>query len=131
MSANTKRRFRYEASDCDLRIEIDTSVLTSGMADDINQFLSNAAERLHTCDGDVYRVVGRLFALAAIGYMQRIGGASISDVSIGTDFVKSILRDQGEGWPRFEELGIQILEAYVPSIDFFDLDENEMVGEAA
>ncbi len=122
---NAIRRIRYRHEDCDLVLEIDTSILTEGMAHEINNFITSPEDRLETCDGDIYRVVGRMFALGAINYMAEIGGASIHDRDLGHQFVVSVLDKFYEGWPGIGELGISIVEAYVPSLDFDDLREDE------
>lgn len=125
MSANTIRRFRYTHDDKELVLEVDTAVLSEEMAHEINSFLSEADSRLEACDGDVYRVVGRMFALGAFGYMAEIGGSVIDDRDVGRLFVLSVIDRFSEGWPAADALGISIVEAYVPSFDFDDLKEEE------
>ena len=125
-AANAVRCFKYSHDESDLVLEVDTSILTEAMAHEINNFLSEASSRLQTCDGDIYRVVARLFALGAFGYMAEIGGAYIDDRAVGREFVNSILSKFAEGWPDADELGIFIVEAYVPSFDFNDLREEEV-----
>lgn len=119
------RRFRYQHEDYDLVLELDTAILTEEMAHEINDFRSESESRLDTCEGDIFRVVGRMFALGAFGYMAEIGGAFITDRDLGREFVRSILDRFSEGWPDIETLGISIVEAYVPSFDFNDLAETE------
>lgn len=125
MSASTIRRFRYTHDDKELVLEVDTAVLSEEMAHEINSFLSEADNRLQACDGDVYRVVGRMFALGALGYMAEIGGANFNDRTVGRTFVLSVLDRFAEGWPSADSLGISIVDAYVPSFDFDDLKEDE------
>lgn len=126
MNSNTTRRIHYSINDFEVELEIDTSILDEATAHEINNFLSSAEDRLETCNGDIYRVVGRMFAEGAFGYMAEIGGASINDRETGHEFVASILDWFHEGWPRIDALGISIVSADVPSINFDDLMEDEM-----
>ena len=131
MSASTIRRFRYTHDGKELVLEMDTAVLSEEMAHEINSFLSEADSRLSACDGDVYRVVGRMFALGAFGYMAEIGGSFIDDRDVGREFVPSVIDRFAEGWPAAHASGISIVEAYVPSFDFHDLTEEEDGGPHA
>lgn len=126
MSAQvTIRRFRYNLDFHSVVLAINTSVLTEEMANEINDFLSSPDDRLEKCDGDIYRVVGRMFAFGLIANMLTMGGGTVCKDS-SSEFVRSTLDYFGEGWPDIDQLGITVEDAYVEFPDEASMDDDEM-----
>ena len=104
----------------EVRLSVNRDLLTPELAKKINDFWNENDWRLSKEDGDVVRTVIRLFGAIAISYLQGIGGADISaareeDRKMWTE---SILNAQAEGWPSYQELGIQLVSANVMCVDY-------------
>lgn len=107
--------------DAEVTLRVDHDVLTPALATEINNFWSGAAERLSDEDGNVVRAVIRDFGATAIRYMMDNGGASFAPVMNDWYWTKEVIRDQGEGWPEWEALGILIVGAEVSSVGYDDV----------
>lgn len=109
--------------DAEVRLQVDLDVLTPALATEINSFWSGAKDRLDAENGDVVRAVTRLFGTLAIQYFIREGGvgATASD-EVARVWTALVIKDQGEGWPGPDELGILITAAYVNVVDFDDVE---------
>ncbi|MFN3437832.1 MAG: DUF2528 family protein [Acidovorax sp.] len=109
-------------SDAEITLQVDHDVLTPELATLINDFWSDAADRLQQADGDVVRAVIRLFGAATISFFMGDGGASFGPKAKGDDYwTKAVLEAQHEGWPPLDALGILITAAEVPVVGYEDV----------
>lgn len=104
----------------EVRLSVNHDLLTPEVANEINEFWNSDDWRLSKEGGDVVRTVIRLFGAIAISYLQGIGGADISATSEEDRqmWTESILTAQAEGWPTYQELGIQLVSANVMCVDY-------------
>lgn len=118
------KTYRVKAAwfdDAEVTLRVNHDILTPALATEINNFWSEADARLADEDEDVVRAVIRLFGAAAIRYMMDNGGASFSPVQKDWYWTKEVIRDQGEGWPDWESLGILIVGAAVSCVSYDDV----------
>lgn len=108
-------------SDAEITLQVNHDVLTQELATEINQFWSGADDRLDQEDGDVVRAVIRLFGAQAIRYFMAEGGASFSPLEPDRYWTDEVLKEQAEGWPDCDGLGILITEAEVPVVGYDDV----------
>lgn len=107
--------------DATLKLQVDHDLLTPELATEINQFWMSADSRLADEGGDPVRAVIRLFGSTAIRFFMADGGARFDGISEGARYTLQVLNDQGEGWPDIGDLGIVIVSAEVPVVDFEDV----------
>lgn len=118
------KTYRVKAAwfdDAEVSLQVDHDILKPELATLINSFWSDADARLADEDEDVVRAVIRLFGAAAIRYMMADGGASFGPVQKDWYWTKEVIRDQGEGWPDWESLGILIVGAEVSPVGYDDV----------
>lgn len=118
---STRERFLVRYEDYAITLDVDREVLTVEKATLMNDFWSGNEDRLSAENGDVVRVMVRLFGVAAIRHMLADGGASFGSGQADTAgyWLKRVLREEHEGWYGPDELGITIVTAdvYVPDFD--------------
>lgn len=123
---NSIRRFviRY-ADDNEVTLEVDPSILTLEMAAEINGFHgpARAKDRLSVQNNDLLATVARMFGACAIFCIAADGGADIGEgkTEAAVAYVKDTLSQEHEGWPRYEELGIRIVSAFVGAPNYDDV----------
>lgn len=101
---------------------VDHDVLTQALATEINDFWSDSVSRLDDEGGDVVRAVIRLFGSVAIRYYMALGGAAFGPYAEGErNQTDAVIKNQGEGWPEYYELGILIVAAEVPAVGYSDV----------
>lgn len=108
-------------SDAEISLQVNHDVLTQELATEINRFWSGAADRLDLEDGDVVRAVIHLFGAEAIRYFMAEGGASFGSLETGRYWTDKVLKEQAEGWPDCDSLGILITAAEVPVVCYGDV----------
>ena len=108
-------------SDAEVTLQVDHDVLTPELATEINQFWSSDADRLDQEGGDVVRAVIRLFGSIAIRFFMADGGASFGSRGDSRHWTDAVIKEQGEGWPDRDGLGILITEASVPAVGYDDV----------
>lgn len=109
----------FDGSEVTLQVDLD--VLTKELATLINEFWSDADERLRGENGDVVRAVIRLFGSVAISYFLSRGGVTFSKKQDGRYWTQAVIDAQHEGWPDFDGLGILITDASVDSACYDDV----------
>lgn len=110
-----KRVFKVDAGyDFSLMLEIDTTIMTTELATEINEFWSGAKDVLKASNGDVIEAVARRATSRIIQYI--INGFN----------VEGALDELGkqEGWP--EKHGISITDYDMPDFDADSLDVTEL-----
>jgi hypothetical protein len=127
MSKPNTMRYVVRFGDCDeITLEVDTSVLTEQLATEINTFWSGATDRLQAESGDVVRAVVRLFGACVVKFMHCDGWADVyeNQNDLRAMLLRDVLREQYEGWPDAQGLGISIVSALVqtPSFDSVGLE---------
>ena len=106
---------KYELEDDaynEVHLEVNHSILTEDIANEINEFWSNAEERLDECDGDVIKAVLRLAFVTVIGLMHAKGWDQIN-AKAAEDFTKELHLE--EGW---RESGIKVTYVALQEIIF-------------
>lgn len=102
----TTRRFKFSAGmDTTIVLDVDTSLMTEEMAQEVNNFWACAKEVLASADGDVIQAAARRAAPQLI--MELINGWT-------PEHAAHLLGEQ-EGWPK--EHGIKIVAADIPEFD--------------
>ena len=121
---NTKR-FKIDHTsifDLSVILEVDFDKLTPTLATEINNFWTDAEDRLSDADGDPIRAVIKMAA--------GIFFAHVLDVmeSLNTYGMQQAFDSQYEGWPREGECGIKLIDwEGRPDLDcaLLDLEEIE------
>ena len=106
--------------DAEVSLQVDLDVLTPDLAMLINGFWSGSEDRLKAENGDVVRAVVRLFGSCAISYFMSDGGARMSWCD-SRYWTEKVIKEQREGWPDIDSLGILISAALVGSVDYDDV----------
>ncbi|ADU99790.1 DUF2528 family protein [Alicycliphilus denitrificans] len=120
---STSTTYRVAAvwfGDAEVTLQVDLDVLTPELAAEINGFWSGDDDRLRAEDGNVLLAVIRMFGQVAIRYLMADGGASFGP-SDDPYWTEQIIRDQGEGWPDWQELGILVTAAEVSAVGYDDV----------
>lgn len=141
MSNNIKRYTVSEQfGDDKVTLEVDHNLLTVEVATMINEFWSNADDRLQEESGDVVRAVIRSFGQVMINIMLMQGGAEFSertrspmgDQNPGPLWTADVHNEEGWGGTGdgnpFGWCGIRCIAACVSSLDFDDLQIEEVAG---
>lgn len=127
--------------DYEVTLEVNHDILTEEVATLINQFWSGNDWRLSAEDGDVVRVVIRLFGSSMIQTMLSYGGARFSSTFkspiTGDNPGRYWTEDQQneEGWGGTQDghpygfCGIRVIAADVETLGFDDV-ELEAIGHA-
>jgi hypothetical protein len=101
------------------KIQIDTTVITPGIAHEINRFWSEWEWRLEDADGDVYKAIAKLAGAACMGIALEDSWAREPHL-IQREF------DKQEGWPG---VGIKLLS--IQGVPELNRDWMECVEVAA
>jgi hypothetical protein len=121
---------REDEFDIQIKLVVDTDVLTPALATEVNNFWTGADTRLAANNQDVVLAVIKLFSYAAMRLFLSDGGAQFYCVSgeLAKRITQSVLNREKEGWPPLDELGIVITEAYVALPDYDNLTLEEMAA---
>ena len=93
-------------------VEVDHDILKDELLHEINNFWSDADERLSVCDGNILKAVLRLLATAALR-------EEIINWSAVTSFQKGVI----EGWPRLDGCcGIKLIKVEELILDDSDIN---------
>lgn len=114
------KTYRVKAAwfdDAEVTLRVDHDILTPALATEINNFWSEADARLAEENDDVVRAVIRLFGSRAIAFFMADGGACIGG---GGDryWTGRVIKEQHEGWPDVDSLGILICAVSVESVGY-------------
>ncbi|MBF9263594.1 DUF2528 family protein [Paracidovorax cattleyae] len=104
----------------EVTLQVDLDILTPELAAEINDFWTDAENRLEAEEGNVLLTVIRLFGQVAIRYYMEDGGASFGPTT-DTSHTEAVIEHQVEGWPAVEDLGILITAAEVSVVDYYDV----------
>ena len=139
--ANIKRYTVSEQfGDDKVTLEVDHNLLTPELAYMINEFWSNADDRILEENGDVVRAVIRFFGQVMINTMLMQGGAEFSersrspmgDENPGPLWTADVHNEEGWGGTvdgnPFGRCGIRCIAASVSSLDFDDLQVDEVAN---
>ena len=123
MSTTTYRVAASWFNDAEVTLQVNFDVLTPELATEINTFWSGAEERLQAEDGNVLLAVIRMFGQVAIRYFMTAGGACFGPPRTEGDrhWTAQVIKEQAEGWPEVDGLGILITMADVSVVDYDDV----------
>lgn len=117
------KTYRVKAAwfdDAEVTLQVDHDLLTPALATEINQFWSDADERLADEGDDVVRAVIRLFGSRAIAFFMADGGATFGGGG-SKYWTGRVIKEQCEGWLDADSLGILILSVSVSSVGYDDV----------
>ena len=110
--------------DAEVTLQVDHDILTAELAKEINDFWGSNGWRLTQEKNDVVRAVIRMFGARTINLAMKQGGWDFSnhDQKKGLSTAQDVIDEDGEGWPKAEELGISISDACVGTVGFDDVE---------